>query len=173
MTPEERFTEERKQNRVAYAIEDFYEAIHNLNRSWLGNLGLALFIGISNLLGGDNTVHIVMAVLSGGLVYVAQRYFPLTRFSYILIALAAYLLVLVTEIAFFGVPDPLSYFLSPERGWVGTLPMLNALTPYVYLGARLGFSIYLLVVYLKRAALGRQSLSVVRRLDPQLAGKVE
>ena len=78
-----------------------------------------------------------------------------------------------TEFVIGGLPDTLIHALSYERGWRGTVPTLNALTPWIYSAARIGTVYFLINVCLKRAELGRQPLQIMRLLDRDLASKLQ
>jgi hypothetical protein len=173
MTQEDRFREERKRNRVAYAIEDFYDSIDDLTKMWLGHIILGGFLALSLIFGADNRFHLLCTLLSAVGIYAVQQYLDLARIPVLIVSILLFLGSVAAEFGLGGIPDTLIHALSLEQGWRGIFPTLNALTPGLYIAARIGM-VYLLVnVYLQRLRLGKQNAGILRQLDQELSGRIQ
>ena len=173
MTQEEIFAEQRRTNKVAYAIEDFYDSIGDIKHLWMGHLALIGFLALSMIFGAANTIHIVFCLAAIALGVAAQYQLDLTRSASLLASIGGYLLLCAIEFGVYGFPDSLIHSLSLEQGWRGTVPTLNALTPIIYVVARVALVYVLVNVWLRRKALVAQPISTVRKLDRELAMKLE
>lgn len=173
MIQEEKFAEERKRNKVRYAIEDFFDSVAELKYVWITHALLALLFGASWLWGGDNRLNVAYSLATGAAIYAAQQYADFTKRSQIALLIGSYLLAIVAEYITTGFPAPLFPYLTVENGWVGTVPFLNSLTPFLYYGIRVVLIYYLLRVWWLRQKLVAQPISVIRLVDRELAMRLQ
>jgi hypothetical protein len=169
MTQEERFAEQRKRNKVAYVIEDFYDSISELKYVWITHGVLAILFGASWLWGGDNHLNVVFSLATAAAIYAMQHYGDLVKQLHVTLLIISYSVGVGAEFLIAGFPDPLLPYLTVENGWIGTVPFLNSLTPFLYYGVRILLLYYLLQVIWLRYKLAAQPMSIVRLVDRQLA----
>ena len=173
MDQREKFAEQRKRNQVAYAIEDFYDSLGDLRYTYFGNAALALAASFAFIFDGDNSFHIAVSLATAAGVYAVQQYAELSKWSMLIGATVAYVLVAVLEFTLGGLPALLIPFLTVEEGWVGFIPFMNSLFPALYLGIRLALVYPFINVCLRRRTLGAQPISTLRQLDRDLAMHLE
>ncbi|PPK87470.1 hypothetical protein CLV84_0411 [Neolewinella xylanilytica] len=173
MTTEEQFAEQRRRNRTAYTIEDFYDARSGLRYAVFGNLLLSAIVAVSLLSSSEGLTHVGAALVTGAGVFLAGRYAPLERILLIYLLLAAYTAGVALEYGYAGLPAPPLPDLTVEKGWVGFVPFANSLFPMLYILARGAFIYPLVSLLFKRRALSAQPMSTLRQLDRDLAAKLE
>lgn len=173
MTSQEEFAEQRKRNRTAYAIEDFYDAQSDLSHAALGNLLLAGVAAIGLLSANDGLTHVGLAFTTGIGLLLAPRYAQLVQKTSLYILLLAYVAGIVLEYALAGLPSPPFPDLTVENGWVGFLPFVNSLFPLLYIMARVGLFYPLVNLYRKRQNLADQPMQTLRQLDRDLSAEME
>jgi len=150
-------------------IEDFYDSISDLKYVWITHGVLAILFGASWLWGGDNRLTIVFSLSTAVAIYAMQQYGDLVKQLNVALLATEYLVAIAAEFLIAGFPDPLLPHLTVENGWIGTIPFLNSLTPFLYYGVRVLFVFYLLQIVWLRYQLAAQPMSIIRLVDRQLA----
>jgi len=157
----------RRLNQGRYALEDFRDAAADLELGgWLvAGLGLlfsssALFLGASSLWQG------LLSMLSGALFAIAAPRIDWRAWSNIYLAVLGWVIAWGAEWRLLGLPDQLipGFLEMGSRKVINLLALLNALSPFLYIGLKLLFLLPLLRLARHRRRVDRLPNEVKREL---------
>ena len=160
MPTQQELNQQRKQNQVRYALEDYRDSIGDLRKVAIGHLLFAAFWFISIIAGSiHNWSHIIVCL------FIAIALFLVTgskhwSFQTLGAVTGGYLLSLIIEAVAFGLPDILIPALNMHK-WRGLPIFVNEITPYVYWAVRVILLGFFVVVWVKRSTLLRQDDSAL------------
>lgn len=153
-TPEE-FAEQRRINKIRYAIEDYADSFKDLLKPSLTHLVFAVVLLLSALVAGaDNYAHAFVCLLTGAGLGAATNLKTLET-SPLALVTGGYVVLLVIECLLFGLPDLLVPQLNANE-WRGFPIFVNHAIPFVYLGVRILLVYFVVSPWVFRARVLRQ-----------------
>ncbi len=166
--------EQRKTRNARYAVEDFYAAINKLYATAGAHAMFLIFLIISIALDADNIPHLIFCFLTAAACGVMAAKMSFRARTAIATGAGIYLFLLFLEVVIGGVPDPVSPALAVHKNWEGgeLTRVLNALSPYIYLGLRLLFVLPFAMIYDKLTKAEKQPTRYLAKAGFKSADRV-
>jgi len=157
--------EQRKIRTAKYAAEDFYAAVRHLQNISVGHILLGSVMAVSLIFNANNLTHLIMST-SVTAVCLAMLYkMPFETREAIYTGLGVYSFLVSIELLSFGIPDPISPALAEHENWKGgqLTRLLNALSPFIYIGLRIIFVYPFFMMLSKLSAVKKQPVEYIRK----------